>query len=192
MEILLSSIAAIFLSVLLISGWAMLLLTPAVVLSIAVADCLVEGVSRIHRFLPALARDTVRGILCIDGLASEPSLANRLRSDIARVLKSAPPDTRPRACACVKQVEGKSVGVLRIFNSKGHYLLRASRDNAAAVTERFSTVLNEFKGTFPARVGARRIQCAECNPETCPLRQLKRRRALSPQAVLASRPGQTR
>jgi hypothetical protein len=183
MEILLAGLAAIFLSVLLISGWAMLLLTPLVVLLGAIVDGVVEGGSRIRRFLLGLARDSVSGILCIDGLASEPSLANRLNSDITRVLKLAPPDTRPRACACVKKVEGKSIGVLRVFNTKGQYMLRASRDSTAAVAERFSAALNEFKDTFPARVGARRIRCAECNPKTCPLRQLKRQRALSPPAV---------
>jgi hypothetical protein len=183
MEILLAGIAAILLSVLLISGWAMLLITPLVVLSTAVINVVTEGISRIYRYLPSFAGNTVSGILCIDGLASEPSLANRLRSDITQVLKLAPPDTHPRACACVKQVEGKSIGVLRVFNTKGHYLLRTSRDTAAAVTERFSVVLNEFKDSFPARVGARRIRCAECDPKTCPLLQLKRSRALSPQAV---------
>ena len=183
MGILMFGIAVVF-SILMISGWVMLLLSPLVVLSIAVVDGLVKGGSRIHRFLPGLARAPVRGILCVDGLASEPSLAFRLRSDIGRVLKLAPPGTRPRACACVKKVQGLSIGVLRVFNTKGHFLLRVSCDTAAAVTERFSAALNEFKDTFPATVGARRIRCAECNPKTCPLRQLKRQRALSPPAAV--------
>ncbi len=51
MEILLVGIAAMFLSVLLISGWAMLLLTPLVVLLGAIVDCVVEGGSSICRFL---------------------------------------------------------------------------------------------------------------------------------------------
>jgi hypothetical protein len=183
MEILLTGFAAIFLLVVLIRCCAVLLLISLVILLGAVVDGVVEGGSRIRRFLLGLARDSVSGILCIDGLASEPSLANRLSSDIARVLKLAPPDTRPRACACVKKVEGKSIGVLRVFNTKGQYMLRASRDSTAAVAERFSAALNEFKDTFPARVGARRIRCAECDPKICPLRQFKRLRALSPQAV---------
>jgi len=177
MEFILFGIAVV-LSIVFFSGWVMLLLAPPAVLSIAVVGDLARGVSRIRRFLPGLARDAVRGILCIDGLAAEPSLAMRLRSDIARVLKLAPPGTRPRACACVKEVDGLTIGVLRVFNTKGHYLLRASCDTATAVTERFSAALNEFKDTFPARVGARRIPCAECNPKTCPLHQFKRQRAL--------------
>ncbi len=182
MEVILYGVAIVF-SIVMVTGWVILLLTPLVVLSIVFVGDLVKGVSRVHRFLLGLARDTERGILCIDGLESEPSLAIRLRSDIARVLKLAPPGTRPRACACVKEVKGLSIGVLRVFNTKGHYLLRVSCDTATAVTERFSAALNEFKETFPAKVGARRIRCAECEPKTCPLRQLKRQRALSPSAV---------
>ena len=178
MNVLVFGLAILF-SLLLVAGWVMLLSMPLVILSATTVGVVVKGVGRAKRFVSALAKDTVRGILCIDGLVSEPALVKRLRSDIARVLKLAAPGTNPRACACVKESEGAFVGVLRVFNTKGHYLLRPSGASAAAIAKRFSATLDEFGGTFPAREGARRVKCPECNPKTCPLLRLKRERALA-------------
>ena len=178
MDVLLLGVAAL-LTLCFAVGWVMLLTLPLITLSGAAVVGVVKGVVHARAALPALSRGAVRGILCIEGLVSEPELAKRLRSDIARVLKLAAPDTRPRACACVKESEGAFVGVMRVFNSKGHYLRRAAGTTAAAVAMGFSAALGEFEDAFPARGGARRVQCPECDPRTCPLRRSKRERALA-------------
>ncbi len=167
---------AILIALLVTTGWVLLLSMPLLALSAVTAGGVARGVASIRRILPALTRDTVRGILCIDGLIAESALAKRLRGAIARVLALADPSTRPRACACVKESGGAFVGVLRVFNTRGHYLLRTAGGSTAAVTMGISAALDEFGDTFPARDGARRMQCPECNPKTCPLRRLKRER----------------
>jgi hypothetical protein len=153
----------VFFCLVLFVPWLALLIAPlALVAGVAIGLPLM-AVRRIRRPQP-------EGILGIDGLASAPGLADGLRADIGRVLAFAPRDSRPRACAGVKEVDGSFVGVLRMFNSKGHYLLRVTGGSVASVTRRFASALDEFTDAFPALVGARRAKCAECNTATCPLR----------------------
>jgi hypothetical protein len=178
MDVLLYGLA-VLLSLLLIAGWVMLLTAPLIALTGATVGGVSKGVTRVRQSLPALSRRVARGILCIDGLVSEPALLGRLRSDIVRVLRLAPAETRPRACACVKESGSGFVGVLRIFNKRGHYLLRASGETRGSVARRFSAALDEFVDVFPARQGARRVSCPECDPKTCPLRLRKELRALA-------------
>ena len=96
-------VLSVVLTLLVISGWVMLLLAPVLILTTSTVGGLVKGAGHLQRSLPVFTREVMRGILCIDGLASEPSLARRLRFDIASVLRLAPAGTRPRACACVKE-----------------------------------------------------------------------------------------
>ena len=168
MELLLLAIADRF-AALAACGFGLLLLGILSGVSLAVVSSLVAVGASVGGRVFGFAVESARGILAIEGLAS--GQARRLRRELARVLRLAPPDSDPRACACVKQVDGAFVGVLRIFNTKGHYLLRAPGGTAVAVARRFSTTLADYRDRFPAEVGAPRAECPECNPRTCPLRQ---------------------
>ena len=152
-----------FFSLVLFVPWLALLAAPLALVAYVVIGLPVMAVRRLRQPDPL-------GILGINGLASDPQLARGLQADIARVLAFAPQASRPRACACVKEVDGSYVGVLRVFNKKGHYLLRVTGRTVASVTRRFAAALDEFTDGFPALVGARRVKCAECNTATCPLR----------------------
>jgi hypothetical protein len=79
----------------------------------------------------------------------------------------------------VKPSEGAFVGVLRVFNTKGHYLLRAWGDTTADVAQRLIAALGAFEFTFPAVPGMRRTECPECDAKTCPLRRLAREERLA-------------
>jgi hypothetical protein len=160
-------------SLLFITGWLMLLSMPVVALSAATVGGVAGGVRRLGRLLPSLSRERVPGILAIEGLDSDPRPSRRLRSELSRVLRLVPGETRPRACACIKESGGAFLGVLRVFNKQGHYLLRASGESAAAVAGRFAETLGGFTSAFPARYGVRRVQCPECTREACPLRRLR-------------------
>jgi hypothetical protein len=158
---------AILLGLMVLAPWLALLLAP---LALA-AGVFIRLSVTIGRRLQALE---LQGILGINGLASEPRLSDRLHAAVGRVLELGPRVTRPKACACVKEVDGSFVGVLRVFNTKGHYLLRVTGETVSSVTRRFLATLGEFGSSFPVRAGAHREECQECSPATCPLRQLPR------------------
>lgn len=170
MEVTMSAFAALLYAAWVVP-WLLLLGTPLVLASGVLVAAPVFGARQIRR-----AKRNGRGVLCIDGLFERPLLADRLHRNIARVLEFAPPATRPRACACVKTSDGGYVGVLRVFNTRGHYLLREKGQSVEAVAQRLTTTLAGFEGTFPARVGSPRPRCAECRGATCPQRRLHRER----------------
>lgn len=168
MEVLLFAIAVLF-ATLCLGGFAVVLLGNLIVsIAMALGGLFAVG-SLAFRLVPGLAVVATRGILAIEGLASDQ--ARRLRRELAQVLRRAPPDSVPRACACVKQVDGAFVGVLRIFNRKGHYLLRAPGGTVAAVAHTFSATLADFGDRFPVEAGTPRVECPECDPRTCPYRR---------------------
>lgn len=179
MTLLIYAFAIVFV-VILAAGWLTLIFSVVLTAaSTAVGLPVFAGGMIRHRLGRPVARSVEEGILCLEGLAEEAQLAKRLRAGIARVLAFASPETHPRACACIRHDGAGYVGVMRIFNAKGHYLLRATGRTAAAIAKQFVTELEAFTDTFPARIGARRINCAECDMRICPLRLLKRRRVQS-------------
>ena len=154
---------AVLLTFMLAIGWLLVLLLPWLSFTAAAAG----GVAR-HRE-DTRHRRAAKGILHIG--VPEPALYGRLRSPLARTLALAAPDTRPRACACIKESATGSLGVLRIFNSQGHFLLQASGESAAAVAGSITDTLDGFTDAFPVEEGSRRVEIPECDPKTCPLRQ---------------------
>lgn len=166
MEILLFAIALLF-GLLAALGFGLLL---GIVVS-ALVTALVAGLQTVgtallqHVF--GLSAQSAREVLTVEGLGT--FMTRRLRGEIARVLRLAPRDSAPRACACVKPADGAYVGVMRIFNAEGHYLLRTRGDTPLAVARQLSTALDESGDRFPAAVGAPRPDCPECRRETCPL-----------------------
>ena len=152
----------------LVVPWLLLLGTPLVLVSGVLVGVPFLGAKQIRRRM----QSTEAGVLCVDGLSEVPLLAERLHRNIARVLEFAPPATRPRACACVRELEGGYVGVMRVFNTRGHYLLREEGPSVEAVTQHLTTTLEGFERTFPARVGSPRPRCPECRSATCPLSRL--------------------
>jgi hypothetical protein len=160
------------------AGWVALICAVVFTTSGALVALPVTSATRLSEWVRRpFAEPVGQGVLCLEGLAGNDRLGRRVRTDIARVLAFASPETRPRACACVKNVDAGYVGVMRVFNTKGHYLLRVTGSTAAAVGERFVAELGAFRDTFPAAIGARRIRCVECDSSTCPLRLLKRQGA---------------
>ncbi|MHC5211037.1 MAG: hypothetical protein ACYTG2_09995 [Planctomycetota bacterium] len=176
MELLFPAIAVV-LATLFLLGWVLLFLSLLVTASSVTAGGIVLAGSLVSGLAPARAAESASGILSIDGLPARH--ARRLRRQLARVLRLAPSETAPRACACVKAVDGRFVGVLRVFNRKGHFLLRAPGLSAAAVARTLSVALAGFRDGFPAVAGIPREACPECDPRTCPLRQLGRRPAVA-------------
>ena len=168
MEIILFAIALLF-GVVVALGFGVLLagIVSAIATAFVAALQTVAGFVLQHVF--GLSAESAREVLTIEGLGS--FMTRRLRFEIARVLRLAPRDSAPRACACVKPADGAFVGILRIFNRQGHYLLRVRGDTPVAVRRELSTELDKNKDHFPAAVGAARADCPECNPETCPLVQ---------------------
>lgn len=160
----------------LVVPWLVLLGTPLVLASGVLVAAPLLGAKRIRRTMRRPVVQTGQGVLCIDGLSEKPLLAERLHRNIARVLEFAPPEARPRACACVKESAGGYVGVLRVFDTRGHYLLREEARSIEAVAQRLTKTLEGFEDTFPARVGSPRPRCSECSGATCPQRRLHQQR----------------
>ncbi len=160
---------------LIIGPWLVLLNAPLFLAAGAVLFLPLLAAWRLVDFLMAQspATDDSR-VLVVEGL--EPTLARALRTDLSRVLELAPDGTSPKACTCVKESrEHGFVGVLRVFNSKGHYLLRTTGRTLSAVAAGFGAELAKMVDEFPARVGMKRIRCGECDAKTCPLRALAKR-----------------
>lgn len=169
---------AVVLVVLFAAGWLLLISSLILTTSGVVVGLPVVAVSRIRQRLGwSVTRSIEEGILCVEGLAREVRLANRLRTGLARVLAFPSPRTRPRACVCVKKIDAGYVGVMRVFNSKGHYLARATGNTAAAIARQFVIDLEAFTDRFPAKIGVPRAKCPECDSRTCPLRLLTQQRA---------------
>lgn len=123
------------------------------------------------------------GLLALVGLDREPGLEGLVRGAIGRALGFAPATTRPAACACIKPAGGSFVGVLRIWNARGNYVLRTPGETVAAVANAILEQIGILGDRFPALEGTARIRVHECDPRTCPLRQI--RRMARPQAQLA-------
>ena len=168
MEVLLFVIALLFVALATL-GFGLLLAGIVSALASVFVGALVAVGALVLQHVFGLSAESAREVLTIEGLGS--FVARRLRSDIARVLRLAPRDSVPRACACVKPVDGAFVGVLRIFNAQGHYLLRAPGGTPQAVARQLSTALADSRDRFPAEVGEPRADCPECTPRACPLVQ---------------------
>ena len=166
MEVLLFAIALLF-GLLVALGFGLLLVGLVSALAAVFVAALEAFGVLVLQHVFGLSAEGAREVLTIEGLGT--FMARRLRAEIARVLRLAPRDSSPRACACVKPVDGAFVGVLRIFTTQGHYLLRARGGTPVAVARQLSTSLEESKDHFPAAVGTERVDCPECTPQTCPL-----------------------
>ena len=166
MEVLLFAIAVLF-GLLAVLGFGLLLTGIVSAVASVVVGGLVAVAAMVLQHVFGLSAESAREVLTIEGLGK--FMTRRLRGEIARVLRLAPRDTAPRACACVKPVDGAFVGVLRIFNRQGHYLVRAPGDTRVAVARELSTALADSRVHFPAEIGVPRTDCPECRPETCPL-----------------------
>ena len=156
--------------------WLALLATPVVTASATLAGLPVVAVGRLRRLLSRAPARAPSGILCVEGLKEAPEAASELTADIARVLDLAPAGTRAKACTCVQRTDAGYVAVLRVYNAKGHYLLRKTGASLTAVAASLTGELRRFRNEFPAPIGARRIRCAECNSAVCPLRRLAQQR----------------
>lgn len=168
---------AIAFSLILLAGWLALLSAPLIAASAVVASVPTMAVVKMGSLLYR-ATDVREGILVIDGLA-DSALDEQVRTDVARVLELAPAGSRPKACACVRQTNNDSVvGVMRVFNATGHYLLRTTGDTIAGVAQSITTQLRQLT-EFPAQVGVKRPACADCAPSRCPLKLLAQRRAMA-------------
>lgn len=177
MTLLMCTVATV-LAVIFAAGWLLLISSLVLVSSGVVAGLpIIAGATIRQRLAPSVTRAAEEGILCVEGLAGEARLAKRLRSGLTRVLAFASPATRPRACACVKKVDAGYVGVMRVFNAKGHYLLRVTGDTVAAIGTQFVNNLDAFTDRFPAKIGVPRAKCDECDQSLCPLRLFKQQRA---------------
>jgi len=177
MDLLIYGLAIVFVG-LFAAGWLLLISSVILTASGVVVGLPVLAVSRIRQHLGwSVTRSIEEGILCVEGLAGEVRLASRLHDGLARVLSFAAPQTSPRACVCVKESDAGYVGVMRVFNSKGHYLARATGNTAAAIATQFVSDLEAFTDRFPARVGVPRATCPECDARMCPLRMLVQQRA---------------
>lgn len=147
-------------------------------LAVPVATCVVSGaliVGALGRWsAPAQAIEALgQGLLALVGLDRDPGLEELMRGAIGRALGLAPAGTRAGACACVKPSGGSFVGVLRIWNSRGEWMLRTPGESVTAVANAIVERLHDFGDRFPAREGAVRVRVHECDPRTCPLRQLR-------------------
>lgn len=180
MTLILSIVAAVFFAVL-VGGWLLLVGSIAFTAVATVAGPPLLGVGLVARWWRESHAEPTPGVLVLHGL--EATEQSRVRGELARVLRLAPERSRPRACGCVMESGGGFVGVLRVFNQRGHYLLRTRAATAAAVAEGLIGELRGFTESFPARPGTRRVSCPECNRSVCPLIRAARERALAPAAA---------
>jgi|GEM_PF-1812265 len=151
--------------------WVALLAVPLAVFLVS-GGIIFAGLSRwvaAGRMVEALGE----GLLALVGLDMEPNLESLVRGAIGRTLGLAPAASRAAACACVKPAAGSFVGVLRIWNARGHYLFRAPGRSVAAVANAIVEQLGAAGDRFPAREGVAWARVHECDPRTCPLRQLR-------------------
>lgn len=166
-----SVILAIPFLLLMFVPWIVVLVVPLATLMVSGAYLMANlgGVFATVRTVEALQP----GLLALVGLDREPSLEDLVRGAIGRVLGFAPAGSRPAACACIKPAGQSYVGVLRIWNARGDYALRTPGDSIAAVANGIVEQLRIFGDRFPAREGAARVRIHECDPRTCPLRQIR-------------------
>jgi len=156
----------------------MLFLPWLALLAVPIATCAVSGVFVFRGINSLLASGRTaeaiqQGLLALVGLDLEPRLESIVRGTIGRSLAFAPAGTRAGACACVKPADGAFVGIVRMWNNRGEYLLRTPGESLAAVANAIVEQLHAFGDRFPAREGATRVQVHECDPRACPLRQLR-------------------
>jgi len=170
MNPILALLAALFVAVLFLP-WLLAVTAPfwvaAGLVATAVATLATLGARRLR---PAI--DT-SGILALGGFDDRPALAPALERSLGRVLGLAPDRDRAHACACVKPSDGRWVGVLRVDDDRGHYLLRESGATRGAVGRELLSDLDRT-ASFPVRSGRPRIRCPECLPANCPLRGARR------------------
>jgi len=184
MSVLMPAVLVIVFGLMLIP-WILLLLSPLALASgsTVVAPALLAYRSR-HHLGAALASANETRILALEGLQPNGALEQQLRALLNHALQLAPAGTRPKGCACVKAGDGDYVGVLRIFNSQGHYLHTAHAATREAVADDLTHALRDMGDRFSAPVGAKRVRCAECNPAACPIKKAARAmRAPQPMAA---------
>ncbi|MBI5503560.1 MAG: hypothetical protein HY899_02060 [Deltaproteobacteria bacterium] len=151
--------------------WVALLAVPLA--TVAVSGTLIASAMG-RRFAAARTVEVLQeGLLALMGLSREPRLEASVRGAVGRALGFAPAGTRASACACVKPSGGSFVGILRIWNARGQYLLRTPGSSVAAVANAIVEQLSSFGDQFPAREGAALVRVHECDPRNCPLRQVR-------------------
>lgn len=181
MSIAMAAVAATLFGLLFVP-WLLLLSSPALVATGSVASVAVEGAGKVRELLRARGAKTrtISGVLCVAGL-EDTSQEARIRRSLGRVLELAGPGSSPKACTCVKATDDGFVGVVRVFDRRGHYLARISGPSAESVTNGVVRDLDRFRTSFPAEPGTRRQRIAECDPRSCPIRVL--RQGLQPVAA---------
>jgi len=176
MSYLMSAVILVFFFILFIP-WLALVSSP---LAIA-ATAALTGAGGIRQWLLGFRQEEAiegaieDGLLCLHGLESEPASDGPLRQSIGRALEFAPESTHARACACVKKSGADHVGVLRLWNSRGHSLLRVVDKTARGTAQKLREELMKFDDAS-LFMGASRIRIPECDPASCPLRLLRRMR----------------